>query len=152
MKLEVTREVDTTGWVLQAYLGDILETIDFQPFEFNEKEYENIGDLKKDYPALVKYNDYIGNPTIQLEIDINTGKVLNWPKGISQSFHTIKIVDTGYYRILDENGKEIVSYKGYVPDCLGEYGDYLEFDIDENGMIEDWRFDQSDFDEIKNNS
>ena len=48
----------------------------------------------------------------------------------------------------------VVGYTGYVPTCLGEggYGDYLEFEIDENSYIVDWSFGQEDYDEFEENA
>ena len=58
------------------------------------------------------------------------------------------------YSLYDENGNEIVRYNGYVPNCIGEggYGDYLEFEIDENGYIVDWFFAKSDLEEFFENA
>jgi len=42
---------------------------------------------------------------------------------------------------LEENGKETISYDGYVPDFFPNehYGDYVMFDIDiETGKILNW--------------
>lgn len=96
----------------------------------------------------------LNGDTISLEIDIDTGKVTNWPKNCPTDFHDIKIVDTGNYWLVDDNADLVVGYTGYVPSCLGEggYGDYLEFEIDENSYIVDWSFGQEDYDEFEENA
>ena len=79
--------------------------------------------------------------------------MINWPAGIQKDFLGDKIVDTGRYVICDENGKIQTGYVGYVPDCFeiarSGWGDYLEFQVTENGEIVGWRFGQLDYDEFK---
>lgn len=71
-------------------------------------------------------------------IDIETGIIRNWPAGKSGRMH-MKVCDEGTYSLLGENDRVLASYEGYVPDCIpGSYGDYVEFNIDENGKIENW--------------
>lgn len=77
-------------------------------------------------------------------IDLNTGEVLNWPKGTTASVH-YKVCDAGQYWLLDENKKRILQWKGYyVPDsilCIKDngYGDYIILSINENGFVENWK-------------
>lgn len=75
-------------------------------------------------------------------INIETGQLMNWPKGTTAEVH-YKCCDDGEYWLIDETGEEY-KYKGYyVPDILdidGEsYGDYLIMNINENGFILDWK-------------
>lgn len=74
------------------------------------------------------------------KIDIDTGKIDGWPQGKTGGFY-MKVVDMGTYRLIDINGAivgEVV--EDYVPHGVipGEYGDYVDFDIDENGVITNW--------------
>ena len=80
----------------------------------------------------------------QIVIDIDNGKVLDWPKDlcIRTGF---KICDEGEYVFTDENDKEIVNItkeydQCYVPDFLSlednGYGDYVYININGNGSIE----------------
>lgn len=75
-------------------------------------------------------------------IDIDSGVITNWPQGTKAAIH-YKVVDQGSYVLKDENG-EIVSKieNDYVPEIMnptGEaYGDYIIFDVDENGKIWPW--------------
>lgn len=76
-------------------------------------------------------------------IELHTGKIVNWKQGVKAKIH-FKICDAGTYRLLDEEQKIIQSIDGYVPRMLGG-GDYAIMDIDENGIIQKWRPDFSDF-------
>lgn len=83
------------------------------------------------------------------EIEIETGKILNWKQGVKAEIH-YKVCDCCGWELKDENGEVVLSAEdGYVPSTLCPkekgYGDYIIMDIDENGMIADWEFDFSDF-------
>lgn len=83
-----------------------------------------------------------------LKIEMDTGMILNWPRGTTADVH-YKVCDEGTYWFEDENGniirhsldEDINQY--YVPpilDLYGDsYGDYILMNIDENGHIEGWR-------------
>lgn len=146
-------QVRTTANIvcLRAALGNI-ENYFCDGFQIGNKLYYSLDDLLNEQPDIVSYLAD-GSQTIFLEIDIDTGEVTNWPKNCPTDFHDIKIVDTGNYWLIDDNADMIVSYNGYVPTCLGEggWGDYLEFEIDENSHIIDWSFDQEDYDEFEEN-
>ena len=83
------------------------------------------------------------------QIEIETGKILNWEQGKKAEIH-YKVADCLGYEIQAENGEVVLSAEdGYVPDTLcpkgNGYGDYIIMDIDENGQIVNWKFDFSDF-------
>jgi hypothetical protein len=83
------------------------------------------------------------------EIEIETGKILNWPQGVKASIH-YKVCDCCGWELLDENKQVVLSAKdGYVPSTLypkeNGYGDYIIMDIDENGQIDNWEFNINDF-------
>ncbi len=75
-------------------------------------------------------------------IDIDTGVILNWPKGLVFDHIGDKVRDEGIYILRDGDFKEVARInKDYVPNELipGDYGDYVELrDIDENGKIGNW--------------
>ena len=75
-------------------------------------------------------------------IDIDTGVILNWPKGLVFRRIGDKVRDEGMYILRDRDFKEVARiHKDYVPNDLipGDYGDYVELrDIDENGKIGNW--------------
>jgi len=81
-------------------------------------------------------------------IDIETGKILNWEQGKIADIH-YKICDDGRYSIKDADDNTILSIEGYVPKTLSiesnGYGDYITLKVDENGQINNWKFDIDDF-------
>ena len=96
-------------------------------------------------------NGNIWNP----HIDIDSGIITNWDKGVSANIH-YKVCDECGYELLDNDGNVIISFEdGYVPKTLcpkeNGYGDYIIMDIDENGKIENWKFRKEDFENIENN-
>ena len=83
------------------------------------------------------------------EIEIETGRILNWKQGVKAEIH-YKVCDCCGYELKDENGEVVLSVEdGYVPNTLAPkergYGDYIIMDIDENGQIANWKFNFSDF-------
>ena len=101
----------------------------------------------KNKPERNPYSDhYRWQPTI----DVDNKCIVDWPKGTTAHVH-YKVCDDGTYTLLDPDMKEIVSVESYVPDCIGECGDYIVMDIDEDGNIDGFRFAQDDVDEIIQN-
>lgn len=83
------------------------------------------------------------------EIDIDSGKILNWEIGKEADLH-YKVCDCCSWDILDENDNIVFSKQGqYVPDTLCPkekgYGDYIIMEIDPQGYIKDWDFKIKDF-------
>jgi hypothetical protein len=82
------------------------------------------------------------------EIDIETGVVTNWKQGTVAAVH-YKVCDNGEYPLFDKENNLIKTVKGYVPKIMcpkeSGYGDYIIMDIDENGKINDWDIDLSEF-------
>jgi hypothetical protein len=76
-------------------------------------------------------------------IDLTTGRILNWPEGVSASIH-YKVCDAGEYWLLDAAKQRIAKWKGYyVPDdilCVGDngYGDYIIFKVGSDGVVVGW--------------
>lgn len=76
-------------------------------------------------------------------IDIETGKIQDWPNGIYADIH-YKVCDQGEYWLLDSNKNQIAKWKSdYVPDeylCHGQcgFGDYIIFKVEPNGIIKGW--------------
>lgn len=85
------------------------------------------------------------------EIEIETGRIVNWEQGKSASIH-FKVCDEGTYSLLSETREVIQSMEGYVPSCLcptdNGYGDYIIMDISIDGFIYKWKFKPSDFSEL----
>lgn len=85
-------------------------------------------------------------------IDIETGKIQNWPKGVKADVH-YKVADCCGWELKDDKGETVLSAEdGYVPETLSPkergYGDYIIMEIDVNGYIQDWEFSIDDFAEI----
>jgi hypothetical protein len=83
------------------------------------------------------------------QIDIETGIVNNWPKGTKAEIH-YKVCDQFSGQFIDENGETVIDIKDeYVPNFMSPkesgFGDYIIMDIDENGKIEYWDIEDSDF-------
>jgi hypothetical protein len=76
---------------------------------------------------------------LTMVVDIDTGRVHDWPKGRSENCY-MKVVDGGVYTLLDADGRDVAEYgPDYVPCCVpGEYGDYVNFKIGSDGIIRDW--------------
>jgi len=81
-------------------------------------------------------------------IDIDSGIITNWVKGITADIH-YKVCDDGKYELLDESGKVVATRNGYVPSVMcpkeNGYGDYIIMDVDEHGKIADWEPKESYF-------
>jgi hypothetical protein len=78
--------------------------------------------------------------TWSARINIDAGTILDWPQGQSGRL-SMKVCDQGTYRLLDAAGLVIAERENdYVPNHLipGEYGDYIDLDIDETGRIVNW--------------
>ena len=77
-------------------------------------------------------------------INIKTGTVENWEKGIIADIH-YKVCDGCCIDVIDADGKLVKEYRGYVPEILcraGENdGDYIIMHIDAMGVIDNWKHD-----------
>ena len=112
------------------------EDCDFS--EDNGKTWEESDRIKSLMPHVVR-NDYW-----ELIIDLDTGKVLNWPEGFCIRTY-FKVCDDGEYVFLDRRMDEVLNIteqyeQYYVPNFLAledsGYGDYVIINIDGNGEIE----------------
>ena len=74
------------------------------------------------------------------QIDVATKSIKGWPVGTPFNF-TAWPVDSGSYQLLNEKGEVIAEcVENYVPNHLlpGEWGEYLQLEIDEYGTITNW--------------
>lgn len=73
-------------------------------------------------------------------VDIETGKIRGWPQGHPACRVDMKVVDGGTYTALGPGNEVIGQAAGeYVPRCIpGGPGDYVELEIDEQGVITNW--------------
>lgn len=123
------------------------EEFDYINFTIAGEEYEGLEKVFEHWPEL-RQNDYL-----RLLIELETGKVINWPKELGHfDFYDFKLCDSGIYALMKtpQPSEDDLSYEGYVPGCIGEggYGDYLEFEINDEGYIDDWDFDNEDYKEF----
>lgn len=155
MELEIIKSIKVNTKTFLVFIPDYEDDI-FHDLTWHDEavnldgvEYDSIEAIENAYPALFSKNSR-GDKCLKLEIDVETGQVLNWPKNSPFNFYDKKIVDEGEYILLDENGETITEYAGYVPTCVGEggYGDYLEFEIDSDSNIPEWKFNQEKLNEL----
>lgn len=150
MKLQIKKPTEVDVKFLKVSGGNRLQPEDIQ---ITNKEgfdtFERFEDVFAKFPSL---QDPFRPGEFYLVIDIETGRITNWPIGYWCNFSAVKVVDEGTYILSDINGDPVAYYQGYVPGCLQiEYedcGDYWEFVVDSNGYIRDWEFGQSDLDEL----
>lgn len=117
MKFEVvtTTEVDVKFVVIDV------------PVKYDEE------DMPNDFP-------FRSGDQWRIVVDIETGKIQGWPKGVIGDLY-MKVTDGGSYILQDAQNSELACIvEDYVPHGVvpGEYGDYIELDIDENGIITNW--------------
>lgn len=159
MELEVIKKVKVSPKTLFIYIpnyGDnVFHNLTWydEHVKLNGVEYGSIEAIEQAHPELFNTNSR-GEKCLVLTIDVVSGQVVNWPKNSSFGFYDKKIVDEGEYILLDNNGKVIAEYEGYVPECVGcdGYGDYLEFEIDSASNIPEWEFTQEHLDEFMKES
>lgn len=92
-------------------------------------------DIPNDYP-------HRKNDVWDITIDIDTGQIRDWPKGVRPLNVGMKVTDNGTYHLI--SGDKVIGTieDDYVPSCIPEkYGDYVDFNIDGDGKITNWRFD-----------
>ena len=78
----------------------------------------------------------------QVEIDLNTGEIDGWKKGVEVDT-SFTVGSDGEYWLTNVATKEIDKYSGVgVPKLLnmsgGSFSDQLIFEIDKNGKIKNW--------------
>jgi len=76
-------------------------------------------------------------------VDVDTGKILDWPDTKLYVKVDLRAQDTGFYDFYDKDNNKIYETYGYVPDFLDistkGYGDNICFDTDVNGFILGWK-------------
>ena len=108
---------------------------------------------REDVPAtlMLDRGDYL-----EMIIDIKTGQILDFPKVLPAFDLFLKVVDGGFYKLLD-SARQVLSEidQDYVPHGVvpGEYGDYVDLQINADGIITNWpkQFDYSEFPNYQSN-
>lgn len=74
-------------------------------------------------------------------IDVDSGKIVGWPEHSEEGNLFLKVVDEGIYMLKDSEMALLAKRQSYVPHDLipGEYGDYVELKISNDGTIKNWR-------------
>jgi len=73
-------------------------------------------------------------------VGLDTGRIEGWPQGQSGRLQ-MKVCDEGTYTLFDAGGRQVARLENdYVPHGVvpGEYGDYVDLEIDETGIIANW--------------
>jgi hypothetical protein len=87
-------------------------------------------------------NDFpgrLGN-TWKAEVEIDTGRIVNWPKGRAEEV-VLTVKDSGTYALVNVAGEEVALIEEYyvpnevIPGC---YGDTIELSINADGVITNW--------------
>jgi hypothetical protein len=81
-------------------------------------------------------------------IDVDEGIITNWD--INESVYVfLKVCDEFECTVKDASDAIVASYNGYVLNFMAitdeGYGDYIYLDVNEDGYIENWSFDEYDF-------
>lgn len=128
-------------WVDCNYSDDNGKTWNLN-FPDTDEESERI---KKLTPCVVRKNiGYGDGDYLELIIDLDEGKVLNWKDGFCL-YTSYKVCDDGEYSFLDKDMNEVVNITNeygqyYVPDFLSiedsGYGDYVNININGDGSIQ----------------
>lgn len=119
--------------------------------EINARPCMPFSVLIKDIPNDDIYKMYYrkGQYRWQPIIDIDLGKIIDWPIGTTACIH-YKVCDDGIYTLFDSDMNEIFKADNYVPSFLGRdgYGDYIIMNVDEHGKIENFSCSITDLREI----
>ncbi len=119
-KMKIEREVEIRSIIISVeprYIGD-----------------DEDSDMSSDFPLLDE-----SKTLWTAHVNIDTGLISGWPIGEKRKAF-IKVCDAGQYTLVDSDGNHLKTIEGYVPNGIipGEYGDYIDLDIDENGFIANW--------------
>ena len=122
-------------------------------FKSNHVEEWDVKFLKVDAGGFDGENEnppFVENERWKVIIDVETGIIQDWPKGVTAEIYE-KVRDEGKYSLIGVNGEDLIKTKSYVPKCLQieekGYGDYIIININEAGKIRNWKFSGED---IKN--
>lgn len=101
-------------------------------------------------PEPRRKTDHMGSNTWCPVIDLDTGRIENWPHGTTAHIN-YKVCDEGTYTLLDADRNVVVSINGYVPTILSPGdtpdGDYVCMMVGPDGSIANWRVDLAAFEQ-----
>ena len=90
--------------------------------------------------------------TWRVRINIDLGRIENWPEGMIANIH-YKVCDDGEYWLSNAGEKRIAKWRGcYVPGeylCHGDggYGDYIIMKVGGDGFIADYQLPELDYEQ-----
>jgi hypothetical protein len=104
-----------------------------------------------DNPRMPLIQEINGEKNWVFDIDIKTGKIKDWPKGTTAETQ-YKTCDENTISFIGHNGKVLRKVDCYVPEFLeiedSCCGDCIFINIDEDGKINNFRFNEDDIKEI----
>jgi len=73
-------------------------------------------------------------------IEIDTGRIIDWPKLDKPMAFYMKVCDAGVYELRNAQGRVAILEGECVPHGIipGEFGDYVFLDISADGVIQNW--------------
>ena len=159
MKITILKPVEFEAKFLKVKAG-VRYPEDSEFIEVNMdddgKPYNNYisdDDENPKMPFMEVENDKYGHKSFywQPTIDLETGTIINWPKGIKAHVF-YKVCDDFRCTVYGENDNAVLKYKGYVPEFMAPedegFGDYIDMVVDGNGTIKGWWFDDESINEI----
>lgn len=141
-KIKVEQEIDLATAECQVFV---------RYWEDSEVNGKRDSDNSPSMPCVQSVKHfYYGRPALAWcpIINLDNGQITNWKQGVKAYIH-YKSVDENVVIIKDREGRVVKEYEGYVPNFLcpigGGYGDYVIMEIDENGLIQNFK---ANFDDI----
>lgn len=99
-------------------------------------EVELHDDVSENLPKHL-FND---DGELDLLIEVDTGKVVSWQGSEPVNIYD-KVCDNCVYTLFDSGGLEVAKIDNYyVPNDLipGDYGDYINLEINADGIVTNW--------------
>lgn len=118
MKLTVMKPVEVEATAVRVSV----------PVRYEEEDIPNNFPLRK-------------GDTWECTIDLETGKIREWPADAGYQELHMKVCDEGRYYLIDGEGNPIAAREQeYVPSFFpgDHYGDYIIFKIGADGVIDGW--------------
>ena len=118
------------------YVKAVIEPISFETSYVNGKKDSN---KNTKMPGIYENED---GKKLSIEIDLETGKVINWPNGTYAQM-SYKVGDYGEYTMYDKDWKRLCVYEGYVPELFQleekeKNGDWFSIKIGKDGKIKNF--------------
>ena len=130
--MKIKRKVNIEEEVDIKYIKADFGVLFFEDAEVNGRQDSN------ENPSM----PFIEGRRWQINVDIDRGCILNWPKNVLAHIN-YKVRDNGKYEIYDSNKMLILKKEGYVPEIFGQdymnFGDYVSITVNDEGLISNWK-------------